>query len=59
MISGEVVSSTVIATSSVSAPPLPSSTVRVMVWVPSASATVGVGPVAVPKGGLDLPLTWN
>ena len=43
---------TVISTSSVSVPPLPSSTVRVITNSPPPRLTVGFTPVTVPKGPL-------
>ena len=54
VISGGVVSSTVMTTWSVVIPPFPSSTVRVIVWMPTGRFTVGEGPVAAPNGPLQV-----
>ena len=54
VILGGVLSATVMTTWSVVLPPFPSSTVSVIVWMPTGRVTVGEGPVTVPNGPLQV-----
>ena len=51
---GGVVSTTFTVTVSDAIPPLPSFTVRMLVFFPKGRRTVGFGPLAVPNGPVQL-----
>ncbi len=54
VIVGGVVSCTVMVTVSVSVPPLPSSTVSVIIFAARGNVTVGVAPLAVPNESVQV-----